>query len=194
MFAMIPAMKTAMNTRAAKIGMRLAALTLVAGLAACATAADPGAMTVMAPQAAAAPFPMPLQHAMCVREVSGGEETNPLWVSKVDDNGFKTALTSSLDSAGLSAGSGTCAYPVDVHLLGLSQPAVGFDMTVTSHVNYKVYDASGQPFVLETIDAPYTATMSDAFVGMERLKLANEGAIRTSIQMFFDKLRGSHPK
>jgi hypothetical protein len=63
-----------------------------------------------------------------------------------------------------------------------------------AHVNYKVYDASGQPFVLETIDAPYTATMSDAFVGMERLKLANEGAIRTSIQMFFDKLRASHPK
>lgn len=192
---MMPVLKTAMNTRAAKIGMRLAALSLIAGLAACATAADPGAMTVMAPQTAAAtPFPIPLQHAMCVREVTGGEETNPLWVSKVDDNGFKAALTASLDGAGLSAGSGTCGYPIDVHLLGLSQPVMGFDLTVTSHVNYKVYDASGQPFVLETIDAPYTATVSDAFVAVERLKKANEGSIRTSIQMFFDKLRDSHPK
>ncbi|HEX3673256.1 MAG TPA: hypothetical protein VHU87_03190 [Rhizomicrobium sp.] len=183
-----------MNTRIMAIGMRAAALALVAALGACATAADPGAMTVATPQAATAPFPAALQHAMCVRDVTGGEDTNPLWVSKVDDQGFKAALSSSLDSAGLSAGSGTCVYPVDVHLLGLSQPSVGFDMTVTSHVNYKVYDASGQPFVLATIDAPYTATVSDAFVGMERLKLANEGSIRTSIQMFFDKLRESRPK
>jgi hypothetical protein len=194
MFAMTQGIKTRMNTRIMAIGMRAAALALVAALGACATAADPGAMTVATPQAATAPFPAALQHAMCVRDVTGGEDTNPLWVSKVDDQGFKAALSSSLDSAGLSAGSGTCVYPVDVHLLGLSQPSVGFDMTVTSHVNYKVYDASGQPFVLATIDAPYTATVSDAFVGMERLKLANEGSIRTSIQMFFDKLRESRPK
>jgi hypothetical protein len=191
---MTQGMGTKMNKHIAMIGMRAAALALVAALGACATAADPGAMTVATPQAATAPFPAALQHAMCVRDVTGGEETNPLWVSKVDDKGFKTALSSSLDGAGLSAGSGTCAYPVDVHLLGLSQPSVGFDMTVTSHVNYKVYDASGQPFVLATIDAPYTATMSDAFAGVERLKLANEGSVRTSIQMFFDQLRQSHPK
>jgi len=182
-----------------KTGARLAALALLAGLGACATAADPGAMTVSAtPQTAAAPaapFPVALQHAMCVRNVTGGEETNPMWVSKVDDNGFKTALSGSLDSAGLSApAGGNCAFPVDVNLLGLSQPSFGFDMTVTSHVNYKVYDASGQPYVLATIDAPYTAKMGDAFLGVERLKLANEGSIRTSIEMFFDKLRAGPSK
>jgi hypothetical protein len=194
MFAMTQGMEIKRNKRVAAVGLRVAALSLAAALAGCASAADPGAMTVTAPQASAAPFPMPYQHAMCVRDVSGGEETNPLWVSKVDDSGFKTALSSSLDSAGLSAGSGTCAFPIDVHLLGLSQPGMGFDMTVTAHVNYKVYDSSGQAFVLETIDSPYTASMSDAFVGVERLKLANEGAVRTSIQMFFDKLRASTPK
>src|ERR1700734_324056 len=122
---MMQGMRTARNTRIATTGLRMAALALLAGLSACASAADPGAMTVAAPQAtaAAAPFPAPLLHAMCVRDVTGGEETNPLWVSKVDNNGFKAALSSSLDSAGLSAGSGTCAYPIDVHLLGLSQPA-----------------------------------------------------------------------
>ncbi|HEY1837753.1 MAG TPA: hypothetical protein VGG36_08865 [Rhizomicrobium sp.] len=176
--------------------VRFVAIAMLAGLSACASAADPGAMTVAStPAATARPFPAPLQHAMCVRAVTGGEETNPLWVSKVDDAGFNTALTSSLEGAGLSAGAGsTCAYPIDVHLLGLSQPGIGFDMTVTSHVNYKVYDPSGQPFVLETIDAPYTAKLGDAFVGAERLKLANEGSIRTSIQMFFDKLEVSQPK
>jgi len=162
-------------------------------LAGCASSADPAAM-VVAPQASEKAFPDRLQHAMCVRNVSGGEETNPLWVSKVDNNGFKTALGSSLDGAGLTAPADKCSYPVDVNLLGLSQPTVGFDMTVTSHVNYKVYDSSGQPYELETIDAPFTATVSDAFVGTERLKLANEGAIRESIKQFFDKLKTFQPK
>lgn len=99
-----------------------------------------------------------------------------------------------LTSAGLEAPTPNCGYPIDVNLLGLSQPAIGFDMTVTSHANYKVYDAAGQPFLLATIDASFTATVSDAFIGVERLRMANEGSIRTSILKFFDKLRDSEPK
>ena len=172
----------------------LAATALLAGLNACASAAKPEAMTVMAPATTDKPFPQRLQHAMCVRTVSGGESTNPLWVSKVDDTGFRTALSASLDQAGLSAAASGCTYPVDVNLLGLSQPSMGFDMTVTSHVNYKVYDQSGQPVLLATIDAPYTAKMGDSLLGVERLRLANEGSIRTSIQDFFDKLRDADVK
>lgn len=167
------------------LAVSVAAIALQLG--ACASPADPKAMIVAAPQASAKPYPQELQHAMCVRNVTGGEKTNPMWTSKVDNDGFKTALSGSLDAAGLTAASG-CQYPVDANLLGLSQPIMGFDMTVTSHVNYKVYDPSGAPVLLETIDAPFTATMSDAFVGVERLKLANEGSIRASIQKFLDKL------
>jgi hypothetical protein len=157
------------------------------GLAACATGAKPEAM-IVAPTQTDKPFAQALQHAMCVRTVTGGEKTNPLWASKVDNQGFQAALTSSLNGAGLGTSPG-CSFPVDVNLLGLSQPFAGFNMTVTSHVNYKVYDQSGQPVVLATVDAPYTAKVSDAFVGVERLRLANEGSIRTNISQFFDKLR-----
>jgi hypothetical protein len=167
---------------------------LLAGLAACASNADPGAMTLAAPTATAQPFPQHFQHAMCVRNVTGGEETNALWLSKVNNAGFHTPLDGSLSGAGLSAGASTCAYPIDANLLGLSQPAAGLDMTVTSHVNYKVYDASGQPVVLATIDAPYTAKFSDAFAAAKRLQMANEGSIRESIKQFFDKLRTANPK
>lgn len=166
---------------------------LLAALGGCASAAKPEAMVVQT-QASAKAFPQPLLHHMCVRTVSGGEKTNPLWVSKVDDAGFRTALGTSLDSAGLNSSADVCSFPIDVNLLGLSQPSIGFDMTVTSHVNYKVYDKASQPLLLETIDTPFTATVSDAFVGVERLRLANEGAIRVSIQTFFDKLRDSSPK
>jgi len=131
---------------------------------------------------------------MCVRNVTGGEATNPMWLSKVDDDGFKSALNASLDSAGPASADASCAFPVDANLLGLSQPSMGFDMTVTSHVNCKVYNSGSEPFLLATIDAPYTATMSDAFMGVERLKKANEGSIRTGIRMFFGKLKDTQPK
>ncbi|HWA88386.1 MAG TPA: hypothetical protein VG889_00010 [Rhizomicrobium sp.] len=180
-------------------GKLLAAGAVAAYLSGCASSADPHAMAVTDTPAAAGttvkPFPAPLMHAMCVRNVTGGEKTNPLWVSKVDNDGFKSALDTSMTSAGLTAtDAAACAYPVDVNLLGLSQPSMGFDMTVTSHVNYKVFNSSSEPFLLATIDAPFTATMSDAFMGVERLKKANEGSIRASISMFFDKLKDSEPK
>ena len=99
-----------------------------------------------------------------------------------------------MSGAGLTAPTATCSFPVDVNLLGLSQPIAGFDMTVTSHVNYKVFDSAGQPVVLATVDTPYTANFSAAFVGTERLRLANEGAIRTNISQFMDKLRQAEVK
>ena len=173
-----------------RVGELLLVATVAATLSACATAADPTAMALAAPTPTDKPFPSQLQHAMCARSITGGEETNPMWASKVGNDGFKTALSSSLDAAGLLAASDSgCTYPIDANLLGLQQPSFGFDMTVTAHVNYKVYDSAGQPYLLETIDSPYTAKMGDAFAGTERLRLANEGSIRASIQLFFDKLR-----
>ncbi len=166
------------------------ALGLVAGLAACASPADPAKMVVAAPAAPDA-YPAALGKAMCVRAVTGGEDTNPLWTSKVDNVGFKTALSGSLANAGLAAPGSACPYPVDANLLGLSQPILGFDMEVVSHVNYKVYDPAGKPVLLATVTAPFTAKMSDAFVGVVRLQLANEGAIRASISQFLGKLRGA---
>lgn len=190
-------MKTNSKLTSFSTGLKLAAAAmLIVGLAGCASNADPSAMTIAAPSDGAKPFPAQLAHAMCVRNVTGGEETNPLWASKVNNDGFKTALASSLEMAGLSAGGGSagCSFPVDANLLGLQQPGVGFDMTVTAHVNYKVFQPSGDPLLLATVDSPYTANFSDALVGVERLKKANEGAIRTSIGDFLVKLRDTNPK
>lgn len=156
-------------------------------LAACATPADPQRMAVT--QAAGSGFPAKLQHAMCVRNVTGGEATNPLWVSEVDDAGFREALSNSLSGLGLLGAQGSCRYFVDVDLLGLSQPAAGIAMEVTSHANYKVYDAGGKPALLATINAAYTAEFSESFSGTIRLQRANEGAIRASITQFLDRLR-----
>ena len=79
-------------------------------------------------------------------------------------------------------------------MLGLAQPIMGFDMTVTSHVNYSVLErTSGTPYFLTTVTAPYTATVGDAFAGITRLRLANEGSIRSNIQKFIDELLAHEP-
>ena len=168
---------------------RVAGLGVLVLLAACATPADPGRMAVVSLQDAA-PFPARLRAATCVRGVTGGEATNPLWVSKVGDAEFRDALTASLRNNALLAAAGACQFPIDVNLLGLAQPSAGFDMEVVSHVNYKVYDAGGTAVLLATISVPYVATFSESPIGVIRLQRANEGAIRASIAEFLGRLRG----
>ncbi len=157
-------------------------------LSGCASDADPMRMVVRLPSADNS-FPDALQHSMCVRSVTGGEATNPLWAAKVSNQAFQSALAQSMDAAGLSASSAACKYSVDANLLGLAQPSFGLDFEVTSHVNYKVYDPAAQPVMLETISAAYTAKFSEAALAVERLQRANEGAIRGSITQFLEKLR-----
>jgi len=173
------------SCRGYRLIVTIAALAWLCG---CATSADPARMAV-GPITADNDFPQPLRHSMCVRSVTGGEETNPLWVSKVDNDGFRSALAASMEKAGLIAAGDVCKYHVDANLLGLSQPIMGFDLEVTSHVNYKVYDSAGQPILLETISAPYNAKFSEAFAAVVRLQRANEGSIRASISQFLEKLR-----
>lgn len=169
---------------------RLIGCVVLAALAGCAQPAETARMVVDAPSA---PFPSRFLGAVCVRAVTGGEETNRLWISKVDDAGFRQALTASLPANALLADGSACPFPTDVNLLGLSQPAAGLDMTVTSHVNYKVQDARGQAVLLETISAPYTAAFGEHLIGVIRLQRANEGSIRANIAAFLDSCAAWRP-
>ncbi len=177
-----------MNCRFLLVG--LAAL----ALSACASPAKVENMVVSA--AAGAPAANPaLIEAICVTKVTGGEKTNPLWTSEVDDAGFRAALEGSLRNHHLAAANASgCRYDLEANMLGLAQPIAGFDIEVTSHVNYSVLERpSGKSYFLTTVTAPYTATVGDAFVGVTRLRLANEGSIRSNIQKFIDELLAYKP-
>ncbi len=171
---------------------RLAAVLALATLAACATPADPQQM-VAVPQPGSSAFPAPLATGMCVGTITGGVETNPLWVSQVGNTEFRKALESSLAAHGLLAAGTPCRWQIDANLLGLSQPAFGLDLEVTSHINYTTAAPGQPPFLAATISAPFTATFSDHAIAIVRLKLANEGSIRRNIQQFLDQLRASRP-
>jgi hypothetical protein len=137
----------------------------------------------------------PYAGAMSVAEVTGGEETDPMWKSMVGNGQFHEALQHSLAANKLLAATPEAAkYTIKAELKELSQPFMGFDMTVSAKVNYQVAakDASELAFG-QVIDSEYTATVSDAFLGVERLKLANEGAIRENIKEFIKRLVAAPP-
>ena len=159
----------------------LAGCLVLAGLSACASGARNAAMTVpVAPNQIVTDTSL-IKHAIAVGEVSGGTETNPLWKSDVSNAAFKSALEDSLALSVLKGGP-TAPYTLNAKLVSLHQPFAGLDMTVTSTVQYTLL-ATGQtkPVMDETVVTPYTANFSDAFLGMERLRLANEGAMRENI-------------
>ena len=132
----------------------------------------------------------PLRNNVAIRDVSGGQETNPMWKSNVGGGEFTLALEESLRNVGLLAANKQAGrFTLTAHLQSLDQPMFGLDMTVTASVNYVMVErATGKEIFQRTLTLPYTAKMGDAFIGVERLKLANEGAIRTNISQLIDEL------
>jgi hypothetical protein len=134
--------------------------------------------------------PTPLRTNVAVTDVTGGKETNPMWISNVGNSEFEQALEASLRDVGLLAnGKQGGQYKLVAHLESVDQPFGGFDMTVTVNVTYTLVErASGKDVFSRRISMPFTATFSSAFAGTERLRLANEGAVRANITKLIEEL------
>ena len=78
---------------------------LAALLVGCATPATHQAMSITAQDLTAAANPE-LRGQLQIRNISGGKDTNPLWTSQVDAQGFKAALDKSIAVAGYKAADG----------------------------------------------------------------------------------------
>ena len=162
-------------------------LLTIGALAGCATPAAVEQMTVALPITQTNPT---LKNSVGVAEVTGGRETNPMWTSQVSSDSFRRALEQSLENAGMFSRiiSGN-KYQLKADLTRIDQPMMGFDMTVTSTVRYSLIEVQTQREVYaRVIQIGYTASMSDAFIGSQRLKLANEGAVKANIQAFINDL------
>jgi hypothetical protein len=75
---------------------------------------------------------------------------------------------------------------VDANLQELNQPMFGFTFDVVSTVLYTVTGDGKQQQM--PVTATGTASTSDAFVGMERLRIANERSIKENIKLFLQRL------
>lgn len=153
-------------------------------LAGCASEARTSAMVVDVDERTLIAEDSSLFQALSVDSVSGGEETNPMWMSEVGNPEYAEALRLSLANHAMLADDDG-RYALTAELLEVDQPHFGFDVTVTSVATYRLVDtATGETVFEETVTTPYTADFSQAFYGTERLRLANEGAMRENIRAF----------
>jgi len=165
----------------------LASLTL----AACATPATRqgmslGAADIISNRNAA------LKGAVVVTDVKGGKSTSPLWTSQVDNKGFREALEESLGVMGyLATKAEDAAYRIEAELQELQQPIIGMTFDVDSRVEYRVDGGSGRRVF--PVSARGSATVSDAFFGVERLRIANERSVKENIRLFIQQLTQETP-
>lgn len=173
-----------------KIHLAFPTVALALVLAGCASPARIDQMTVSANSIQTASGDTKLKNNISVKDVTGGKETSPLWTSQVSSYDFQRALENSLRVNGLlSPVGGNGPYQLVADLISLDQPMVGFNMTVTATVRYSLIEkSSGKELFSRSIPTPYTAKVSDAFIGGERLKLANEGAVRKNIEELIAEL------
>jgi hypothetical protein len=152
------------------------------GLAACATQE---AMTVGG-GAIANPSPK-YRNAIAVRSVSGGQVMNVLTVMGVANEPLKAALESTLAANGYLARSGTPKFYLDAEIRNLDQPLIGLDLDVTADVTYKVSGAGAA--ATYPIRSTARATFSDSPIAADRMRIANERAMRQNIEQFLQALR-----
>ena len=149
--------------------------------------AEPASQSAMVPmQIAEAPASSPYKQNIKSVAGFGGEETNPLWTSEISKDDFQKALEASLKRAGLYSPGGR--YSLRADILTVEQPLAGLALKVTMTVRYNLMDANGRIRFDETITSEYTAQFSEAFVAIERLKKANEGAARANISKFLGRI------
>lgn len=131
-----------------------------------------------------------LRGNVALHDVSGGQGSNRLWTSKVDNRQFAEALTMSLADAGLlAADPATARYALSARMERLEQPLTGMNLTVTATVSYSLVErASGHELLHRTYTLPYTAPFGDTFGALDRMRLANEGAVKVNIAALADDL------
>jgi len=154
-------------------------IVLASVLTGCATAAKPDAMVAE---------PVAISHTSSSEVsvvVSGGKTTSSMGASQVSDEAFAQALSESIAKSGLFKGvaASGARYKLTAFIGKVDQPMMGFSMTVKMEVSYTLIDTQSGKTVWSTNEASeHTAKASAAFAGVERLRLANEGAAKANIQ------------
>jgi len=154
-------------------------LASIAAISGCATPSKPDAMVV---QVVA---PVHKSAGDVSIAVSGGKETSKMGASQISNDAFAQALRDSIDKAGLfnKVSSEGARYRLTSFIGKVDQPMIGFSFTVKMEVSYVLKDTqSGNTVWTKDVNSEYTAKVSEAFAGVERLRLANEGAARENIR------------
>ena len=174
-----------MNFKSIARSLSLVALCATAAvIAGCATASKPEAMvptTVIAGQ-----------HAKTTSVVvAGGSETSSLGKSQISNEAFQQAIAMSIEKnktfSSVVKGAGG-DYQLAVTVVSMDQPSFGFSFTVKMEAAWSLKKADGTVVMQESIKSEGTAGATEAFAGVERLRLANEYAARANIAAGLEKI------
>lgn len=158
----------------------LAALALTLILGGCASPADRAAMT---PQNLTVSKHHPYSLGV---QTGGGAETGAMDSSNVSDADLKAAIEdavvrSKLFTTIVQGSNGD--YELSVRLTSLSKPVFGGTFTVNMETAWSLTKTSDRSVALrKSVKTSGTATMSDAFAGVTRLRMAVEAATRNNIE------------
>lgn len=116
----------------------------------------------------------------------GGSETGALDSSNVSNSDFSKAIEESIIENGVFTQvihGNEADYLLNVTIVSMSKPLFGGSFTVDMEAAWSLSDLKTKNYVTrESIKSSHTATMGEAFVGVTRLRLAVEGAVRKNIE------------
>jgi hypothetical protein len=155
----------------------VAAATLLAG---CATPAHKENMS-----AAPSTVVRKLPYSVAV-ETKGGSETGVMDSSNVSNADLKVALENSITKSSLFKsvlqGRNGADYELTVTVSQLKKPMFGGAFTVTLETGWSLVKVSDKSIALrKAVTTSHTAELSDSLIGVTRLRLALEGAVRNNI-------------
>jgi hypothetical protein len=155
-------------------------------LTGCATPAPQKAVSLGVAETPAKPNPALIGN-ISIRNVSGGQDTNAYWISKIDNERFRSELEQSMNAIGYLAPKGFAGkYQLDVTLQYLDKPSFGDTLNFRSSVFYTLNGENGKKITFP-VTAVGTATTSDTFlVGRERN--ADYRSIKENINLFLINL------
>ncbi len=162
---------------------RIGALVLVAGvvvLAGCATSANRDAM---ASPAIASTKKNPYTLSIVT---AGGNETSAMGSSEISNDDLRAAIEKSVMQSALFkevVRGKNGDYELSTTVTRLSKPSFGASFTVEMEAGWSLVKTSDKTVLMrKVITSTHTASMSEAFVGTTRLRLAVEGAARSNIK------------
>jgi len=159
---------------------------VAAGVGAC---AHPPRPANMAPDGALVAAGSPLRNAIAVGTVSGGDKTNPLTFSRVGANEVREAVTLALRARGMLGADATSApFRLDVGILEAGLPNDPYMTRVHCVMRYALRTRDGATVFDRVIEAVGEASVREVFYGVERLRVANERAVRANLAAGLDAL------
>jgi hypothetical protein len=158
-------------------------------LSGCASPTRVGSMIPEAKADQAASSNSPLYRGISLTDVGGGEETDPMWTSEVGSKEFRESLVRTLQLQNFISIANDAPFQLKAFIVEVKHPIAGFSLTVDSFVRYTLVRSKDSNIIFDDVlQGTFTATTGDAFVAVERLRLAQEGAMRANISALLDRL------